>query len=114
MASEEQSLWVSLLVYAVVMSSMWLIVLVSTLPSLIYHSISLSTLQGIRTAFNWISSYSLSPLFSYSKDAVIDLHVNNVFYPVSFHSERGGRPYQEDRSGSCQYSCVSLFSGSTR
>lgn len=35
--------------------------------------------------------------FSYTKDAIINLHLNGVSYPVSYHSERGGRAYQEDR-----------------
>jgi hypothetical protein len=53
--------------------------------------------QMIRMLFSALGGYSSTPLFAYTKDSVIDLHINNVFYPVSYHSERGGRPYQEDR-----------------
>ena len=28
---------------------------------------------------------------------MMDPHVNGVFYPVSYWTEKGGRPYQEDR-----------------
>ena len=30
-------------------------------------------------------------------DSEVDMHINGVLYPVSYWSEKGGRPYQEDR-----------------
>lgn len=68
--------------------------------------------------FKSISGHAHAPMFQYAKDSVIDLHINNVFYPVSYHSERGGRPYQEDRhhalagkSGTGDASLFAIYDG---
>ena len=44
-------------------------------------------------------STSLSDLLkpALDKPIVVDPHINNVHYGVSYWTERGGRPYQEDR-----------------
>jgi protein phosphatase 1L len=44
-----------------------------------------------------------------SSQQIVLLHINNVHYPVSYWTEKGGRPYQEDRHdeirGSCSKDC---------
>jgi len=40
----------------------------------------------------------MKSVIKYSRDECLsDPHVNGVYYPVSYWTERGGRPYQEDR-----------------